>query len=184
MILSTCLWAGNLLAWEKGLVPETDNRYLIGSGDVLDISVWKNPDLTRVVTVLPDGSIRLPLIGEMAAAGKSLEELNDALRAKLERYVPEVDLSVIVVQVNSMVIYVIGRVNQPGRIPMNTSLNVMQALATAGGLNPFAKAKEIKVFREKLPSPGYLLFNYEAVSEGRQLDQNILLKRGDVVVVP
>jgi len=178
------LWAGNLLAWEKGLVPEAGNRYRIGPGDVLDISVWKNPDLTRVLTVLPDGTIRFPLIGELTAAGKHLEALSDELRARLERYVPEVDLSVIVAQVNSMVIYVIGRVKNPGRIAMNTPLNVMQALATAGGLNPFAKAKEIKVFRDKMPPPGYVTFNYEAVSQGKAASQNILLERGDVIVVP
>ena len=175
--LLVCLLGGYVMAGEG-------SDYLIGPGDVLEISVWKNPDLTRVLTVLPDGKISFPLIYQVVAAGKTLAQLSRELRTLLERFVPDVDLSVIVTQVNSQVIYVIGQVNHPGRIAMNTPLNVIQALATAGGLNSFANAKKIKIFREREASGNYLSFNYEQVSKGENLTQNILLQRGDVIVVP
>ncbi|KJS31501.1 MAG: hypothetical protein VR64_11505 [Desulfatitalea sp. BRH_c12] len=157
--------------------------YKIGPGDVLEISVWKNPDLTKVITVLPDGKFTFPLLGQILAAGKSVAQLSEELRQRLSRYVPEVDLSVIVTQVNSMIVYVIGRVNNPGRFVIGSNISVMQALAMAGGLNTFAKQGSIKVFREGHPKK-YLPFDYDDVSKGNNLAQNILLQRGDLVVVP
>ena len=157
--------------------------YRIGPGDVLEISVWKNPDLTRTVTVLPDGRISFPLIGPIPAAGMTLEKLDAELRNRLNRYAPDVDLSVIVAQVNSMLVYIIGRVQNPGRLVLNTNVTVMQALAMAGGLNTFAKAGDIKIFRGGR-SDRYLPFDYDAVSKGKNPKQNVLLQRGDLVVVP
>jgi polysaccharide export outer membrane protein len=161
-----------------------EDGYRIGPGDVLDISVWKNPDLTRKVTVLPDGTISFPLIDQMTAADKTLAQLSQEMRTRLSRFVPEVDLSIIIAQVNSQVIYVIGRVHHPGRFAMSAPLNVMQALATAGGLTPFAKADNIKIFREAGGAESYLPFDYEKVSKGERREQNIRLQRGDVIVVP
>ena len=157
--------------------------YKIGAGDVLHISVWKNADLTRQVVVLPDGQIHFPLVKELTAAGQSVKELEKMLVEKLTKFVPEPDLSIDVAQVNSMMIYVIGKVNAPGRFAMNTRIDVLQALAVAGGLNPFAKEKEIGVFRKIDGKTTIFNFNYKEVSEGINLDQNILLKRGDVIVV-
>ncbi|PID40801.1 MAG: sugar transporter [Proteobacteria bacterium] len=158
--------------------------YRIGPGDVLDISVWKNPDLTRKVTVLPDGTISFPLIEQMRAADKTVNQLSKEMGTRLSRFVPDVDLSIIIAQVNSQVIYVIGRVNHPGRFAMSAPLNVMQALATAGGLTPFAKADKIKIFREAGDEESYLPFDYEKVSKGERREQNVRLQRGDVIVVP
>jgi polysaccharide export outer membrane protein len=160
-----------------------DPGYRIGPGDVVEISVWKNPDLTRTVTVLPDGRISFPLLGPIPAAGKTVRALSVDLRKRLSRYAPDVDLSVIVVQVNSMLIYVIGKVQKPGRYVLNTNVTVMQALAIAGGLTPFAKSGQIKIFREG-HGDKYLLFNYDEVSKGKKFKQNIFLRRGDLVVVP
>ena len=158
--------------------------YRIGLGDVLEISVWKNPDLTRVVTVLPDGKISFPLISRVTVVNKTVDELSAELKEKLERFVPEVDLSIMVAQVNSMMIYVVGRVNHPGRFVMSTPMNVLQALATAGGLNPFANGGSIKIFREKGAPDTYIRFDFDEVAKGENLAQNILLQRGDVVLVP
>ncbi len=157
--------------------------YRIGPGDVLQISVWKNEDLTKQVIVLPDGRIHFPLVKELDVAGMTVSELEKMLREKLIPFVPEPDLFINVAQVNSMMIYVIGKVNSPGRFTMNTNIDVLQALSVAGGLNPFAKEKEIAVFRKIDGESTTFNFNYKEVSEGINLEQNITLKRGDVIVV-
>jgi polysaccharide export outer membrane protein len=177
-VLAACL----VLALGSNLYAQALD-YRIGPGDVLNISVWKNEDLTKQVIVLPDGRIHFPLVKELSVAGVSVSELEKMLREKLTPFVPEPDLSINVAQVNSMMIYVIGKVNSPGRFAMNTNIDVLQALAVAGGLNPFAKEKEIGVFRKIDGRTTIFNFNYKEVSEGINLEQNITLKRGDVIVV-
>lgn len=158
--------------------------YIIGPGDVLDISVWKEMDLTKLVTVLPDGKISFPLIGEITAEGLTVKQLKEKLKEKIVRYVPHPNLSVAIHKVNSLRIYVIGKVNDPGRFELQTNLNVLQALATAGGLNPFARKNKIKIFRESRDGTKIFEFRYADVIEGKHLEQNIRLQRGDVIVVP
>jgi polysaccharide export outer membrane protein len=158
--------------------------YRIGPGDVLDISVWKNADLTRTVVVLPDGKIGFALIGEVLAAGKTVAELSRELRQKLDRFVPDVDLSVVVTQVNSLIVYVLGRVNNPGRFVLNANVTVLQALAMAGGPNVFAELGRISIFRQGRKTMEKIAFNYNDVSRGKKMEQNIYLVPGDVVFVP
>jgi len=160
--------------------------YLIGPGDMIDISVWKDEALTKSVTVLPDGRISFPLIGEIQAAGRPLAEIKAEVEEKIKPYVPDPTVSVEVKQVNSMLVYVIGRVNSliSGRYVLNANVNVLQALAMAGGLNPFAKRDKIRVLRQEGGKTVTFKFNYDDVVEGKHLEQNIVLKRGDVVVVP
>ena len=158
--------------------------YIIGPGDMLSISVWEVEELTKPVIVLPDGKISYPLIGELKAAGKTISQLRKELEEALTRYVPDPVVTVGVAQVNSMLIYVIGRVNSPGRFLLQTNVNVLQALATAGGLNVFAKRSKIKIFRQEGGKTKIYEFNYDEVSSGEELEQNIVLKRGDVIVVP
>ena len=172
----------SLAAKEAPIVPTDD--YVIGRGDILDISVWKDEALTKLVTVLPDGKISFPLIGEVAAGGKTLSQLRKELEKRLSRYVPDINLSIVVTQINSMLVYVIGRVNNPGRFALNTNINVLQALALAGGLNPFAKRSKIQVFREERNGTQIFPFDYDDVVKGENLQLNIRLRRGDVVVVP
>lgn len=172
------LWAAedtSLLAGEP---------YLIGAGDVLDISVWKDEAQTKTVVVLPDGTISFPLIGEVVAEGKTVSQLKDEIRQKVSHFVPDPVLTVIVHQVNSMLIYVVGRVNNPNRFLLSTNVNVLQALTMAGGLNPFAKRDKITVMREEAGDTRIYKFNYDEVAAGENLQQNIRLRRGDVVVVP
>jgi polysaccharide export outer membrane protein len=159
-------------------------NYTIGPGDVLDISVWKEAALTKLVIVLPDGKISFPLIGEVRAAGLTIDQLKQQLKDKLKRFVPNPNLSVSVHQVNSLQIYVIGKVNNPGRYVLNAELNVLQALAIAGGLNAFAKKNKIRIFRETQEGTQIHEFRYGDVTEGKHLEQNIRLIRGDVIVVP
>lgn len=167
--------------------PETaldEESYLIGPGDVLDISVWKDEALTRSCAVRPDGAISFPLIGDVQATGKTAAQLKAEIEGKLDRFVPGCTLSLEVKQVNSLIIYVIGKVNSPGRFIMNTNVNVLQAIATAAGLNPFAKRNKIKIFRHGKEETTIFPFEYDEVIEGKRLEQNIRLLRGDVVVIP
>jgi polysaccharide export outer membrane protein len=158
--------------------------YVIGAGDVLNIAVWKDEALTRQVVVLPDGKIGFPLIGQVTAAGRTVAELTKELEQKLARFVPGVDLSLVVQQTGSMMIYVIGKVNNPGRFTIPADVNVLQALAMAGGLNPFAKRGDIKIFRETGGGTKVFLFDYDTVADGKDPKQNMWLMKGDVIVVP
>lgn len=158
--------------------------YVIGPGDVLDISVWKDEALTRTVVVLPDGKISFPLVGEVNAGGKTVAQLKQELEKKLARFVPDMVLSVEVKQCNSMLIYVIGRVNSPGRFVLNANVNVLQALAMAGGLNPFAKKDGIKIFRYEGEKTVIFPFRYSDVIDGDHLEQNMWLRQGDLILVP
>lgn len=158
--------------------------YVIGPGDMLGISVWRDESLTRTVVVLPDGKIAFPLVGDLVAGGKTVVQLKDELERRLARYVSDTGLTVEVKQSNSMIIYIIGRVNVPGRQMMVASTNVLQGLAMAGGLNPFARRSDIKVFRKEQGKTAVFSFNYDDVTEGRHLETNIDLKKGDVILVP
>ena len=182
-VILMCFFSFQAFAEEKpATLPVVD--YVIGPGDVLDISVWKEQALTKLVTVLPDGRISFPLVGAIMAGGKTLDQLSKELEIKLARFVPDLNLSVLVNQVNSMMVYVIGRVNNPGRFILNSNIDVMQALAMAGGLNPFAEQGNVKIFREAPGGKKIFDFDYNDVANGKKLEQNIMLKRGDMIVVP
>ena len=159
-------------------------RYIIGPGDIIEASVWKDEALKSQMIVLPDGTISFPLVGEFTAGGRTLPELKQEMIEKLSTYVQDTVLSMEVKQVNSMLIYVIGRVNQPNRFIINTNITVLQGLAMAGGLNPFAKRDKIKVFRQEGDKTKIFPFRYDDVVEGKRLEENITLKKGDVIVVP
>jgi polysaccharide biosynthesis/export protein len=158
--------------------------YLIGPGDVLNISVWKEESLTREVVVLPDGKISFPLIGQVQAAGRSVNDLKREITSRIVKYAPKEEVTLEVKEVKSMIVYLIGRVNQPGRVELNANINVLQALSIAGGLNPFAKRNQIKIFRNESGKTKILKFSYDDVIDGDNVDQNVILIRGDVVVVP
>ena len=185
------------LAWAEGqktpatneapAVAGVDSTYLIGPGDILTISVWKDDALTKDVVVLPDGVISFPLIGLLKAGGKTVPQLRTEIEEKIAQYVTDPVLNVEVKQVNSMLIFVIGRLNMSsvsGRLILNANANVLQALAMAGGLNTFAKRNSIKVFREERGKTIIFPFHYDDVVEGKRLEENIELKRYDVIVVP
>jgi polysaccharide export outer membrane protein len=158
--------------------------YRLGPGDQMEIAVWKDETLTKSVIVLPDGKISFPLIGEVKAAGRTIAQLRKEIAEKISPFLPDPTLSIEVKQVNSMLIYVIGRVNSPGRFALNTNVNVLQALTIAGGVNAFARRDKIKIFRQEGEKTTILHFKYDEVVEGTRLEQNIMLQRGDVVVVP
>lgn len=158
--------------------------YRIGPGDLLEITVWKNTDLSNRMPVRPDGGISLPLIGETTAAGMTVPQLTEELKARYAKYIDDPVLSVSVQQVNSMRIYVIGQVKAPGMFMLTGRIDVLKALAMAAGLTPFAEQDNIKIFRKHNGKTEIFPFDYEDVSRGRNLEQNIELDRGDVIVVP
>lgn len=160
------------------------NDYLIGPGDLLDIYVWKDEALSRTVTVLPDGKISFPLVGELIASGKTVAQLKKEMEIKIVRFLPEPVFTLEVKQVNSQMVFVIGRVNAPGRFMLNSTVNVLQALALAGGCNPFADKSNIKIIRNEGDKNRIFRFNYDEVVKYDRLEENISLKRGDVIVVP
>jgi len=186
LIVISALFAQNLSAQDKAApgLPLAEGDYIIGPGDTVFVSVWKDPSLTQSVPVRPDGKISFPLIGEIRAGGRSVAQLKEEMEEKISRYVPDPVLTIGIQEINSMLIYVIGRVNAPGRFPINSNVNVLQALAMAGGCNPFADTKNIRVFRRAANGTLIMDFNYNEVSAGKRLDQNIMLERGDVIVVP
>ena len=176
--------AGAFAAAADTAMQATGQDYTIGPGDVLEISVWKEEALTKLVNVLPDGKIAFPLIGEAVASGWTVSQLKKEIETRLARFVPDPVLSISVHQMNSLMIYVVGKVNRPGRFELNTNIDVLQALSMAGGLNSFAKRGQIKVFRKHDGKTKIFDFDYDDVTEGKKLEQNIQLVRGDVVVVP
>lgn len=163
--------------------PAMPTDYVIGPGDVIEISVWQNQDLSRVVVVLPDGKITFPLVGRLIAGGKTIEQLKQEIEKRLNRFVPEPELTLIVQQVNSMVVYVLGKVNRPGYFPLKMNVDVLQALAMAGGLNIFADPSDIRIFRKTRDKSMVMIFNYKSVTEDNYLEGNIMLQAGDVIVV-
>ena len=163
---------------------EPSEHYIIGSGDILEISVWKEPDLAKQVTVLPDGNISFPLIGQIHAQGLTLSQLKEKIEQKIRRFVPHPNLTVAVYEIRSLYIYIVGKVYKSGRFEFNSNIDALQALAMAGGLNPFAKKSKIKIFRKQNGRTIIFDFDYDQVSQGNRLEQNLILKRGDVIVVP
>lgn len=157
--------------------------YRMVPGDRLEISVWKEADLQKAVTVMPDGNLSFPLIGLVAAAGKTIDELRGEVEKKLTAYIPEPVVTVSVTEQAGRV-YVIGQVARSGAFPINPRINVLQALALAGGLTPFAKGGDILVLRTSASGQQSMPFKFNQVSEGRGLEQNISLESGDVIIVP
>jgi len=158
--------------------------YEIQPGDLLFISVWKEPELQKEVLVRPDGAISFPLSGEINSRNKTVEDLRIELSERLSRYIPDLLVTVSVLQINGNKVFVIGQVNKPGEFVVNPRVDVMQALSMAGGTTPFADLKNIRILRRSRAQQTALEFRYDEVIRGRSLEQNIILESGDVVVVP
>jgi polysaccharide biosynthesis/export protein len=162
----------------------TDPGYVIGPEDVLDINVWKEPDVSRTVPVRPDGKISLPLINDVQAAGSTPQQLASAVTQKLRKYLNEPQVTVIVTAINSQRVFVVGEVLRAGAFPLIPGMTVLQALSSAGGFTTFADVKKIHVMRRVNGKHVEMPFNYRDVLRGDNPDQNIKLEPGDTVVVP
>jgi polysaccharide export outer membrane protein len=158
--------------------------YVIQPNDLLEVFVWKQPELTRKVLVRPDGRISFPLVQDLQAAGISPGELKDRIEAKLKEYLNYPNVTIIVEAIQSYRIYVVGKVQKPGALVIEKAVTVLQALALAGGFQDYAKDSEITIIRNQGQETIVFDFNYRDVIKGKQATQNILLRSGDVVVVP
>ncbi len=164
--------------------PPSDD-YVIGAEDVLAVSVWKEPDLSRSVTVRPDGKISLPLIGEVMANGLTAPKLSSVISEKLKAYISNPEVNVIVEAVKSPIFNIIGEVAKPGPYQLTRPTTILDALGLAGGPSQFAKTKKIHVMRT-LPdgTQQKLYFDYKAALKGQKMEQNIYLKSGDILIIP
>jgi polysaccharide export outer membrane protein len=158
--------------------------YLVNPGDTLDISVWKEPDLTMKVIVRPDGKLSVPLAGDVVAAGRTIVQIQTEITSRLIKYIPEAVVTATLTGIDGNRVYVIGQVTKPGTFVMNPRLSVLQALSLAGGMTPFAGVNDIIVLRGAGAHQKVLRFRYGDVSKGKSLEENVPLEAGDVVIVP
>jgi len=164
-----------------------DDDYLIGAGDVLEILVWREPDLSRTVTVRPDGKISLPLADDVQASGGTLLQLKKRLTETLSGYVEQPSVYVMLEENRSKKIYMVGKVSSPGEYLLEKNMTVLQAIARAGGFAEWAEKDDIIIVRKGPRGAGkqvHIKFNYDRVVSGKDVKQNILLNPDDVIIVP
>jgi polysaccharide export outer membrane protein len=165
-------------------VTTAEPAYLLGPEDVLKVSVWKDEHLTQESVVRPDGMITFPLIGEVQASGRTTEDVRAEIARRLTKFLPNPNVTVTVLKVLSYRIYVLGRVHKPGEYQVGHQTDVLQALSMAGGLTPYAAENDIKIIRRSGVDEQVFSFRYSDAQKGKNLQQNIPLQRGDVVMVP
>jgi polysaccharide export outer membrane protein len=176
--------SGGTSAEPSATQPVIAPGYLLQPGDVLQIAVWKETELTAEVLIRPDGGMSFPLAGELQASGHTVAELTGMLEARIRKFEPDAVITVGVKAAAGNRVYVIGKVARPGDFPLNRPTDVMQALSLAGGATPFADTNGIRILRRTGDKEAAIRFRYNDVQRGRKLEQNILLQSGDTVVVP
>ena len=180
-----CSFQGITHAEEKKASASVDqDTYVIGCGDTLTIQVWREPNLSGNFTVRPDGKITFPLLNDIKADGFTPLQLKKVIETGLAKYISTPVVTVVVSSANSKNIFVLGKVNNPGKYPLTGPTTVLQALAQAGGLAEWAKGDDIVILRNENGKQVKIEFDYDDVSRGKHLEQNILLKPGDTIVVP
>lgn len=190
LVAAAIIGAGSAAAQDTADTAAQGDGYRINGGDLLHISVYGEPNLDKDVAVQPDGGIAFPLVGNLNARGMTLKELQQQIATNLResQYFPNLtdnEVTVSMVKATGNSVSVVGQVKQPGTFAYDTQLDVMQALSLAGGLTPFASKSKIKILRrDHAGTQTAILFDYSEVEDGEQLDKNILLRGGDVVVVP
>ena len=188
MVLTSVLWAAAQGSGEKNAppsapLPQTNASYVIGPDDTLHVSVWKEPDLTNTMPVRADGMISLPLLNDVQAAGLTPMQLAASITDKLKKYITDPHVTVEVTQMNSQRIYITGEVLHPGAMNLTPNMTVLQALATAG-FTQFANTKGIYVLRTDAGKQQKIAVNYKKLVKGEDMQQNLLMKPGDTIVVP
>ena len=158
--------------------------YLLNPGDILRISVWNEEALQQEVLVLPDGTISFPLVGILEVAGRTPLQVQDELKGLLARLIPDPEITLTVLAVEGNSLYIIGKVNQPGRFPMTRPIDVVQALSLAGGFTPYAQQDSIQILRRSGGKQRIIRFDYTQIADGEALESNIILQSGDTIVVP
>lgn len=173
-----------VLALLAGPVAADEAEYTVKPGDTLQISVWKEPDLQGLVLITPDGGFAFPLVGFVDARGRTISQLQRILTERLGTYIAEPVVTVSVSDIGGNKVFVIGQVARPGEFIVNPRVDVVQALSMAGGTTPFAALDRILVLRRKEAEREVFRLDYTDIARGRNLEQNIELQSGDIVVVP
>lgn len=175
-----------LLSVNAGQAVAADNpdTYRLHQGDTVLVSVWREDALQKEVTVLPDGSITLPLAGRVEVGGLSTPEAEQRIAAKLKTYLPDPVVTVVIAKIEGNRAYVMGKVTRPGPLVISGPTTVLQAISTVGGFDRFADESGIKVIRTKPDGQEILPVNYKDIISGKDMSTNILLKAGDTIVVP
>jgi polysaccharide biosynthesis/export protein len=158
--------------------------YVIGADDVLSIVFWRDQELSAEVVVRPDGKISLPLLKDIQAAGHTPEELTDVIVKAASRFISRPTAAVMVKEIHSRKVYIVGQVDKPGTFPLSGDMTVLQLIALAGGIGDFAKANKITVVRQENGREVRMPFNYNDVLKGKKPEQNVVLRPGDTVIVP
>ena len=184
LVAFVCWTAGLAVAAEPALDQGQLPDYRIAAEDVLDVSVWREPELQRQVIVRPDGGISLPLVGNIQAAGRTPAELEETILEKLTTYIPDAVVTVSVLELRGLRVYVTGNVRSPGQFEVGRYIDVLQAITLAGGFTPFADKGDVQIIRRVDGRETVLKFDYNQVERGRNLHQNIRLQTDDVVLVP
>jgi polysaccharide export outer membrane protein len=175
----------SLYATELSTPSKVEHEYKIQPGDTLEVMVWKEPDLQKDVLVKPDGRISFPLAGDIDVQGKSLTQVQQEITSRINNYVPDSIVTVLAKQLSGNKIFVLGKVSKPGEYIVTRDIDIMQALSMAGGVTTYAAVNGIKVLRrDDTGKQQAIKFHYGDVEDGDNLDQNIILQAGDVVVVP
>ena len=182
MLLSAC--TNRSVKTEETSLTIGNDQYILGSEDVIEVSVWKEPELSKVIMIRPDGKISLPLIGDIQAAGLSAEKLTENIVSALEDFVDSPTVAVIVEQINSLKIFIQGEIAKPGVFFLRSNTTLLQAISLAGGFSEWAKKDEIAILRKAGDKLIRIPINYEKILSGEDLSQNILLQRGDTIIVP
>jgi polysaccharide biosynthesis/export protein len=170
---------------EGARAAHSDSSYVIGANDVLAINVWKEPDISRSVPVRSDGKISLPLVGELQAGGQTPRQLEQEITKRLQNFISEPEVTVIVTDSKSQKVNILGMVARPGTYLLTSSTTVLDAIAMSGGFKDFAKQKSIYVLRQAPDGTQQRIpFNYKDVIRGKNAEQNVRLQAGDTVVVP
>jgi polysaccharide export outer membrane protein len=158
--------------------------YVIGAEDVLGVLFWREQEMSGDVVVRPDGMVTLALIGELKAAGLRPEALRDAIQAAATKFLADANVTVVVRQINSRKVFITGQVARPGEFPLSSPRTVLQVIALSGGLTEYAEGDKVTIMRTEGAATQTFKFNYKEVTKGKKIEQNILLKPGDTIVVP
>lgn len=168
---------------QDGTVPASED-YIFGSEDVLEILVWKNEALSRTVSIRPDGKISLPIVGDIQAAGLTATQLRDSIKERLREFKETPEVSVIVREVNSLAVFVMGEVARPGKLQLRSETTLLQALSLSGGFTQYADPENILLLRREGGGETRIRIRYKDILSGRNPDGNVLLHRGDTILVP
>lgn len=186
LALCFCLIANTGFAAEPLSAPVANKAesYYLQAGDVIELLVWKEPDLSREILIGPDGFISIPLIGAVEAKNKTLDDLRLEIKKRLSAVVNEPSVNISLRGVAGNKIFILGKVARPGEYPLTQPVDVLQALSKAGGITPFADAGDIKIIRRTGQNQAVIPFNYNQVERGKHLEQNVTLASGDTILVP